>query len=60
MLRIEGVEVVLAEVGPGHTDGDVIVYVPARRVAFCGDVVFVGSTPVMWAGPVQGLVAALG
>lgn len=59
VLRVEGVELVLTEMGPAHTDGDVVVQVPERRVAYCGDLLFVGVTPVMWAGPVNGLTAGL-
>ena len=58
-LRVNGVEIVLREVGPGHTDGDLIVYVPSRKTVYAGDVLFVGSTPVMWAGPVENIVTAL-
>lgn len=58
-LQVGGVDLVLTEVGPGHTDGDVIVHVPQRRTVYAGDILFVGVTPVMWAGPVQRLVRAL-
>ena len=59
VLRINGVELLLTQVGPGHTDGDIIVFVPERRVAYTGDIVFADSTPVAWAGPVENLVRAL-
>jgi cyclase len=58
-LCVGGVDLVLTEVGPGHTDGDVIVHVPDRHTVYAGDILFVGVTPVMWAGPVANLVAAL-
>lgn len=58
-ITVGGTEIVLMEVGPGHTDGDAIVYVPKERVAYAGDILFVGATPVMWAGPVRNIVAAL-
>ncbi len=58
-LEVGGVEVHLMEVGPAHTDGDVIVYVPSARTVFTGDIVFNESTPIMWAGPASGWLAAL-
>lgn len=58
-LEVGGVQLQLTEVGPGHTDGDCIVHLPQRDVVFTGDILFVGVTPVAWAGPVSGIVAAL-
>lgn len=58
-LNVRGTEIVLTEVGPGHTDGDAIVFVPGQRVVFAGDILFVGVTPVMWSGPVEQLMAGL-
>lgn len=49
----------LVELGPAHTAGDVIAYVPSRRVVFTGDLLFVGGHPIVWAGPVGNWVAAL-
>lgn len=59
VLRVNGVELLIREVGPAHTDGDAYVYIPDRRVAYAGDLLFVGVTPVMWAGPLENLVAGL-
>lgn len=58
-VRIGGVELVLREVGPAHTDGDIIVYLPHEKVVYAGDILFVGVTPVMWAGPVENLLSGL-
>jgi glyoxylase-like metal-dependent hydrolase (beta-lactamase superfamily II) len=58
-LRVGGREVRLIEVGPAHTAGDLLVYVPDAKVLFAGDVVFIGSTPVMWAGPIRNCLNAL-
>jgi len=49
----------LFEVGPAHTDGDVIAWLPDEGVLFSGDILFVEGTPIMWAGPVDGWIAAL-
>jgi cyclase len=54
-----GVDMVISEIGPGHSDGDAVVHVPSRRVAFTGDLLFIGCTPVMWAGPVASLINGL-
>jgi cyclase len=59
LLEVGGRELELIEVGPAHTRGDALVHVPDARTAFSGDVLFVESTPVMWAGPVENWVAAL-
>ena len=36
-----------------------MVYVPDARTLFAGDILFIGSTPVMWAGPVENWLNAL-
>jgi len=51
--------VLLHEVGPAHTRGDVLVEVPDQRVVFTGDICFVGGHPIMWSGPVGNWIAAL-
>ncbi len=48
----------LIQVGPAHTRGDTLVYVPANRVVFTGDILFMGSHPIMWEGPVSNWVRA--
>jgi cyclase len=58
-LDVGGRKVELIEVGPAHTHGDLIVHVPDARVVFAADVAFIGSTPVMWAGPREGWLRAL-
>jgi cyclase len=58
-LEVGGREVSLIEVGPAHTPGDLIVWVPDARIAIAADILFVGVTPIMWAGPLEGWVAAL-
>jgi glyoxylase-like metal-dependent hydrolase (beta-lactamase superfamily II) len=52
------VAVELVEVGPAHTSGDVVAYVPRDGVLFAGDILFVGDHPVMWTGPVSNWVSA--
>jgi len=58
-LRVGEKLVRIVEVGPAHTAGDVIVHVPADRVVYTGDILFIGIHPVVWAGPVANWVRAL-
>ena len=48
----------LVEVGPAHTRGDVLAYVPEDRTVFTGDILFVGGHPVVWAGPIGNWIKA--
>ena len=57
-LHVGDKAVVLRNLGPAHTAGDVIVHVPEDRVVFTGDILFVDVTPIMWAGPVGNWLAA--
>src|SRR5215831_16314217 len=58
-LRVGAKQVRLVEVGPAHTRGDTIVVVPADRVVYTADILFAGSHPIMWEGPVENWVRAL-
>lgn len=57
-LDVGGRTVELIEVGPAHTAGDTIAYVPDARTVYTGDILFVGGTPIVWAGPLSNWVAA--
>jgi cyclase len=59
-LEVGGREVRLIEVGPAHTVGDLIVWIPDARIAIAADILFIGVTPIMWAGPRGRRVAGLG
>lgn len=48
----------LIEVGPAHTAGDVLVHLPDDGVIFCGDILFIEGTPIVWNGPVSNWVEA--
>lgn len=58
-LLVGGRDLVLRELGPAHTAGDLVVWVPDERVLFAGDLLFVDQTPVMWAGTAAGWASAL-
>jgi len=51
-------EVRLVEVGPAHTKGDVLVYLPSDKTVFTGDILFVKGLPIVWAGPVDNWIKA--
>lgn len=57
-IDVGGRPVELIEVGPAHTDGDVIAYVADAKTVFTGDILFIGGTPIVWAGPLSNWVAA--
>jgi glyoxylase-like metal-dependent hydrolase (beta-lactamase superfamily II) len=56
--RVGDKEVKLFEVGPAHTHGDVIVFVPDDKVVFTGDILFIEGHPILWAGPVSNWIDA--
>jgi glyoxylase-like metal-dependent hydrolase (beta-lactamase superfamily II) len=58
-LHVGGRAVHLMEVGPAHTQGDLMVYIPDTKTLYTSDILFIGSTPVTWAGPIENWVAAL-
>ncbi|MBG01565.1 MAG: MBL fold metallo-hydrolase [Acidimicrobiaceae bacterium] len=58
LLTVGDIEIRLYEVGPAHTRGDVIAYIPSRNVVFTGDILFNLETPIMWSGPVGNWIDA--
>jgi glyoxylase-like metal-dependent hydrolase (beta-lactamase superfamily II) len=48
----------LIELGPAHTNGDAIAYVPDADAVFTGDILFIEGTPMMWAGPISNWLTA--
>jgi glyoxylase-like metal-dependent hydrolase (beta-lactamase superfamily II) len=57
-LDVGGRAVELIEVGPAHTAGDTIVHVPDASTVYTGDILFIGGTPIVWAGPLSNWIAA--
>ena len=57
-LTVGDKAVELHMLGPAHTAGDVLVWIPNDRVVFTGDLLFIDVTPIMWAGPVGNWLAA--
>ncbi len=46
-IEIAPERVQLLHFGPAHTSGDSVVFLPARKLAFVGDLVFVGRDPLI-------------
>jgi cyclase len=53
-LHVGGREIRLLHFGPGHTAGDIIVYLPQDGVIFAGDFIFLYSTPLGMEGSFAG------
>jgi len=45
-------------VGPAHTGGDTLVYIPKDRTVFTGDILFNEGHPILWAGPIANWITA--
>jgi len=57
-LKVGDKKVHLIEVGPAHTLGDTLVHIPADRVVFTADILFIGGHPIIWAGPTSNWLRA--
>ena len=57
-LDVGGRVVELIEVGPAHTRGDTLAYVPDAATIYTGDILFIGGTPIVWAGPLSNWIDA--
>ncbi len=57
-LRVGERRVELLEVGPAHTRGDVLVFVPDAHTVFTGDILFADAHPLLWEGPVRNWLVA--
>jgi glyoxylase-like metal-dependent hydrolase (beta-lactamase superfamily II) len=57
-LRVGDRRVELMELGPAHTLGDTVVYLPDERVLFTGDLLFKDAHPLIWQGPVSNWIRA--
>jgi glyoxylase-like metal-dependent hydrolase (beta-lactamase superfamily II) len=57
-MKVGDKPIVLIEVGPAHTRGDVLAFSPKDRTVFTGDILFIDGTPIMWQGPVGNWIKA--
>jgi len=58
-ITVGGVEVQLHELGPAHTVGDAIAYLPAQKVLFAGDLLTRDIVKVTWSGSIPNWITAL-
>ncbi len=58
-LRVGTLDVELYELGPAHTVGDAIAYIPAEKVLFAGDLLTRDIVKIVWSGSVANWIAAL-
>lgn len=58
-VKVGDKEVVLMELGPAHTSGDAVVWVPGDKILFTGDILFKDAHPVIWQGPVSNWITGL-
>jgi 2-keto-4-pentenoate hydratase/2-oxohepta-3-ene-1,7-dioic acid hydratase in catechol pathway/glyoxylase-like metal-dependent hydrolase (beta-lactamase superfamily II) len=57
-IDVGGRRVDLLNLGPAHTAADSVVHVPEAGVLFGGDLLFIGCTPIVWAGPIANWIRA--
>jgi glyoxylase-like metal-dependent hydrolase (beta-lactamase superfamily II) len=57
-IEVGGRRIDLLNLGPAHTAADSVVHVPDAGVLFGGDLLFIGCTPIVWAGPIANWVTA--
>ena len=57
-IEVGGRQINILNLGPAHTAADSIVHVPDAGVLFGGDLLFIGCTPIVWAGPIANWVDA--
>jgi cyclase len=57
-LQVGDKLVELIQVGPAHTKGDLLVWLPKERVVYTGDILFIGMHPIVWEGPISNWIAA--
>ncbi len=58
-MVIGGVRLLLQPVGPAHTPEDLVVFLPAEKVLFAGDIVFRGRVPFIGQADSRHWIAAL-
>jgi glyoxylase-like metal-dependent hydrolase (beta-lactamase superfamily II) len=58
-LRLGGRTIVVFSPGPGHTPGDLMVWLPAERVLFAGDILIEDGVTMMVDGSAPALLGAL-
>jgi glyoxylase-like metal-dependent hydrolase (beta-lactamase superfamily II) len=57
-LNVGAKRIELYNVGPAHTGGDTLVYLPQDRIVYTGDIIFAEAHPIVWDGPVSNWIKA--
>ena len=57
-LTVGDKTVCLKQVGPAHTAGDILAYVPDDKLIFTGDILFIEGHPIIWEGPIGNWIGA--
>lgn len=52
-IMVGSKKVQLIEVGPAHSLGDALIFVPEDKVIYTGDILFSEGTPIAWYGPIK-------
>ena len=58
-IELGGETVELIRVAPSHTEGSIVVYLPARKVLFAGDILFTDFHPYLADGDIPGWTKTL-
>jgi glyoxylase-like metal-dependent hydrolase (beta-lactamase superfamily II) len=48
----------LHNVGPAHTSGDTLAWLPHEKVVYTGDIIFSNAHPIVWDGPASNWIKA--
>lgn len=57
-LSVGNKQIELWNVGPAHTSGDTLVFLPDQKIVYTGDIIFSNGHPIIWAGPLANWIAA--
>ena len=57
-VEVGGRNLLLMDLGPAHTSGDLVVYLPDEHIVAAGDIVFQGCTPILWDGSSRNWIKA--
>ncbi|MFP4014881.1 MAG: MBL fold metallo-hydrolase [Chitinispirillaceae bacterium] len=57
-IELGDIGVKLIELGPAHTKGDAVAFLPDRKIVFAADLLFINSTPLVWGFPLSNMIRA--
>lgn len=57
-VQVGSKSLLLKQVGPCHTKGDILAYCEQDRLIFTGDILFIEGHPILWEGPVENWISA--